>query len=396
MSSRLLTFSVCLNLVLLGATGYWAASIHSGGNIPLALPATNRQTETSAVPAPANVAIEATATPLRWNELESEDYAIYITNLRKAGCPEPVLRRIISADLKELYARKAFALVKEFHRDFWEIAARENVRYYYDTTLAQRVKALCEEPDPLLKELVGGSIAELSRASAGSSLVTHFIDFLSAAKQQQLRALTERYEVQQEAVRQADLSPQEEKSRLAQLRLEMESEQAQILLPEELAEYQLRRSTAACELRALCGVDFSETELRNLTKTLNDYHHRIASQAEPDTQTLDEKLESVLGPARFTDFSRARSTGYREIYEVVTDFGRPTETAAEIFEMRLASEKQSDQIRADKNRPPEEKQALLDELEEQVEQGVRTRLGAEAYQSYKARGGLWINSLGRF
>ena len=44
---------------------------------------------------------------------------------------------------------------------------------------------------------------------------------------------------------------------------------------------------------------------------------------------------------------------------------------------------------------PEEKQALLDDLQEQVEQTVLTKFGAGAYQSYKARGGRWINSLGR-
>jgi hypothetical protein len=142
-------------------------------------------------------------------------------------------------------------------------------------------------------------------------------------------------------------------------------------------------------------VDFTESELRNIANAIEDYHRRANSESETDTETLDQKLQATLGPERFTDFNRARSASYRELYEVVTDFGLPGETAAEIFDLRLTSEKQCDEIRAYRNQSAEEKQALLDDLAEQVEQSVRTKLGAAAFQSYKARDGRWIDGLGR-
>jgi hypothetical protein len=132
-----------------------------------------------------------------------------------------------------------------------------------------------------------------------------------------------------------------------------------------------------------------------LAKAIDDYRRRTDGQAETDPETLDQKLQTVLGPARFAEFNRARSATYRELYDVVSDFGQPSETAAQLFDLRLASEKQCDQIRADKSRTAEEKQALLDGLQEQVEQAFLTKLGTGAYQSYKGRGGQWINSLGR-
>jgi hypothetical protein len=205
--------------------------------------------------------------------------------------------------------------------------------------------------------------------------------------------LTERYDTQLQAVQQGNLSPEEKTSQLAQLREGMESEQAKIFSPAEWAEYQLRRSGAAKEVQELFGVDFSETELRNLAKAINDY--RTQTKNETDPEPLDQKLQAVLGPTRFADLARARSPGYRELYAVASDFGLPSGNAAEVFDLRLASEKQSEQIRTDKDRSPEEKQALLDNLQEQVEQTVLTRFGPSAYQSYKARDGRWINSLGR-
>ncbi len=389
MSSRLLSFSLCLNLVLLGMVGYRVGRSHLGGSIPTAaepIPQTNRLAQTSAELAP------MTPAPLRWSELESEDYPTYVVNLRRSGCPEPVLRQIIGADLKDLYARKAFALVREFHRDFWEIAARENVREYFEKKLRPQVKAFCNEPDVMLNQLVGEAPREPSSAPNASN---RFTDFLSPAKQEQLRLLAERYEPRLQAISQANLSSDEEGFQLAQLRTEMGDEQAQILSPEELAEYQLRRSIAACEVQHLHGVDFSETELRNMAKAIDDYHRRISSQAEDVPETLDQKLQTVLGQARFSDFNRARSASYRELYEVVTVFGQPAEIAADIFDLRLKSERKSDEIRADKIRSPEEKQAFLDETQEQVEQAVQSKMGAGAFQSYNAENGRWINALGR-
>ena len=125
MSTRLLTISLFLNLLLVGVAGYQFGRIDSGRR---SSQKANPRLETQmsdAVPAGPTDAV--TTSPLKWSEIESQDYAIYIANLRKAGCPEPVLRRIIHAELTELYAKKSFALTREFHSDFWKIAARSNI-----------------------------------------------------------------------------------------------------------------------------------------------------------------------------------------------------------------------------------------------------------------------------
>lgn len=361
MKSRWLTLSLGLNLVLLvTAGGYWAGKIYFGNSTPSviapSLPSDGGESRgeedlkvlgQSLTERHHEPASEFPA-PLRWNELESKDYPTYVANLRQAGCPEPVLRRIIAGELKELHAQKAFALVQDFHRDFWEIAARENVRDYFAKTLAPQVKGLCNEPEAILNKLVGKAPRQLPGEPSNSA----------------------------------------------------HPDPTRTMSPDERAEYQLRQSGAAQELQQLYGVDFSENELRNMAKTIDDYHRQTKSQSETeapaDSETLDQKLETVLGPERFADFNRARSASYRELYEMASAFGQPASTAAELFDLRLASEKQSDEIRADKNRPAEEKQVLLDALQDQVEQAFLTKFGAEAYQSYKSRDGRWINSLGRF
>jgi hypothetical protein len=387
MNPTLLKCSLCLNLILLSAVGYWAVKTKCA--LPVAQ--MNDVAETSSEITNDTVAADPPA--LRWSSLESADYPTYIANLRKAGCSEPVLRRIISTDLKDLYAKKAFALVNDFHRDFWEIAARQNVEQYYEKTFAPQVKALCSEPDALLKQLLGDAPPEPPNAPPSSSLVSRFANFLSSQKQEQLRQLGERYEPLMQSLQQAEND--EQPSQLNELRAQVERERAEILSPDELAEYHLRQTIAAYEVRNLYGVDFSETELRNLAKALDAYHHRKQNPADVESETLDQKLEAAIGPARFTDFNRSRSAIYRELYDFVSDFGQPAQAAAAIFDLRLESEKQSDEIRADRVRSREDKQLLLDDLQDRAEQGVRTKLGEAAFQSYKSASGKWISALGR-
>jgi hypothetical protein len=387
MNSTLLKFSVCLNLILLTAAAY--RTVPTKAAPPKVVQTTEANSETVT-----DDAVPPIPTALRWSNLESADYPTYIANLRKAGCTEPVLRRIISTDLKDLYAKKAFALVKDFHRDFWEIAAHQNVQQYYEKTLAPQVKALCNEPDALLKQLLGEPPPEPSSAPPSTLLAKRFVNFLPSQKQEQLRQLAERYEPLLQSLQQSDADEQAS-SQLNELHGQMERERAQILSPDELAEYHLRQTLAACEARSLYGVDFTETELRNLAKALDAYHHRKQNPADVESETLDQKLQAALGPARFNDLNRSRSATYRELYDFVSDFGQPTGNAAAIFDLRLDSEKRSDEIRADRNRSPEDKQALLDDLEERVEQGIGTKMGEAAFQNYKSASGAWINALGR-
>ncbi|MGZ4963838.1 MAG: hypothetical protein ACXWC8_14875, partial [Limisphaerales bacterium] len=218
MTARLLSFSLCLNLVLLGAVGYRFGTSHRVVSSPTAadpIAPTNRLSQTN-VEAPS-----AATAPLRWSDLESENYPTYVANLRRAGCPDPALRQIISADLKELYAQKAFASVKEFHRDFWEIAARENVRAYFEKTLRPQIKVLCQESDALLKQLLGEAPAEAAPTPTVHAIDSRWTDFLSPAKQEQLRQSTERYNALLHGVSESALSPEEKASQQAQLRRDM-------------------------------------------------------------------------------------------------------------------------------------------------------------------------------
>lgn len=45
----------------------------------------------------------AEPTVIDWNSLEAPDFATYIANLRRAGCPEPTIRRLIEPELHAVF-----------------------------------------------------------------------------------------------------------------------------------------------------------------------------------------------------------------------------------------------------------------------------------------------------
>src|SRR5712691_787160 len=100
----ILMVSLALNVVL-GAIGYrWLRS---------SPPRTKPSPRTALVPGPSTNAVRTNVIVRRlhfsWEDVESDDYAKYIGNLREIGCPESTIRDIIVADVNQLYAKKQAA-----------------------------------------------------------------------------------------------------------------------------------------------------------------------------------------------------------------------------------------------------------------------------------------------
>ena len=96
----MLRISICLNVGLLAGLIFVAMNQQKAkpARIPSASAEIQPPAQTLAAPASAAVAKE-TSKPFRWSQLEStNDYRIYVANLRAIGCPEPTVRDIVSDD----------------------------------------------------------------------------------------------------------------------------------------------------------------------------------------------------------------------------------------------------------------------------------------------------------
>ena len=106
--------SLALNIVL-GAIGYrWLRS---------STPMTKRVLRMALTPVPSTNAVKTNVIVRRlhfsWEDVESDDYAKYIGNLREIGCPESTIRDIIAADINQLYAKRQAAEIVTPDQQWW-------------------------------------------------------------------------------------------------------------------------------------------------------------------------------------------------------------------------------------------------------------------------------------
>lgn len=407
-SRRWLSISLALNATL-GAVIAWAALARSGPSAPfsVAQQLTNRTLRVRKVVRESPPAtIEVTA-PFHWSEIESSDYRVYMANLRAIGCPERTVRDIIVADVDELFIERLRQLLAPLHLEFWRLLARldkvEDETKQYEKSWealkeerADLFKTLLGREDPLATDEEEGQTAD-RRAHWAQSL-----DLLSAEKQNRVVDLREGCDVAVRKLWESDsqLTKEEREERQQKQRVleaDRDRQLAELLTPEEFAEYRLRNSSLAGRYLRESRVEFSEDELRAIVRSavarqeaeakLGQNIPEAKKQREELAQRFEAELTAALGEARFADFQRATDNNFDQLNQVVERYDLPDEKATAVYDTLRQAEAQATLLRADNSRTVEERTALLQAIRGETERAVTAALGPAAFATYLGRGG---------
>jgi len=333
--------------------------------------------------------------PFHWSQLESEDYRVYAANLRALGCPEATVRDIIIADVNELFSRRVEELVAPVKGHFWDLMAdHEQFRKIVDEKESE-LNELTIQRKTLLDELLGKTarrglneeLADLEAREASKEL----LDFLAPGTMSQCLELDQEFaSAQQElANSQPPLAQSELQAKLKQLREKHERELEQLLSPEELAEYRLRKSGFADVRFKLAGFQATEDELKQLVRI----HQDVPGVPPSGQQQQREQMNELLGLERFAQFERAQDPKYQEFYQIAGRFEVANEAVANAFDMRKLAEEKAGAIRGDKNISREDRIAALKAIQLEANQSLQKALGAQAFAAYRARSGQWLDQL---
>lgn len=99
---RMLQFSLTANLLLVG--GFFLVWLRDAER-PQATMVPLTVQPAKVPPGPASSLVKAPV--FHWRDLDSPDFAVFVANLRKIGCPEPTIRDIVDGELREIYAKQA-------------------------------------------------------------------------------------------------------------------------------------------------------------------------------------------------------------------------------------------------------------------------------------------------
>jgi hypothetical protein len=377
---------------------------------PAAKPSTEpARTPTRTVTKPATPAAAQDPTllvkPLDWTAIESEDYRQYIANMRAAKVPEETIRDIIIADVNKLYAQKIAALrPSPADFKFWKTYDREAREA--ERQRRQKERELLAEKRALIKELLGVDLeTELARQTGEVDRDAFRYGFLSPEKQEQLRALRDKYREQERALfAEGGFSP-ENRAKLMALRAQQEAEMASILTPAEFEEYQLRNSWTARNMREnLVAFQPTEQEFREIFKLQKAFDDQFGlwrgggddafrQAREQAQQALEEQLRAILGEQRYQEYQLAQDPRYRDIYDFAQNNNLAADTARKIYEVRMAAEAERQRIQNDNSIPPDQRQAQLALIANQAKQALGTLLGPDTLNAYVQSDGRWLTRL---
>ena len=163
--------------------------------------------------------------------------------------------------------------------------------------------------------------------------------------------------------------------------------------PQELADYDLRYSPAALDLRRRFAAlpDSTEAEYRAahaLAQTI------AGADGNPDARAAaQQQLRDLLGAERHAVFQRAGDPDYISLQNAATRFNLPTDTINRVYDLRAGAASLSQQVAADNTLAPEDKIDALRAIAEQVRVDVRASLGDDIADAYLKKNMRWLDTL---
>ncbi len=418
MNSRAaLAVSAGLNVGLLLTTAYYFLRPDPPRPLPVRLIRTNTVVKVAA----RTLTVSEPSPPisLDWHSLESDDYRVFIKNLREVQCPDETIKDILIADLTKLFAKKfreqASLLNLQRPRHFWKLPGPDGQKN--EISIDSLRSQLFKEQRDLVRDLLG---VDLAQERARTHLEWHdtgeaeLRQFLPEAKASEVAEIREKHRAAMDRFRDSTANrdwTEEEKRKWKYLLSEQEKELAAVLSPKERTQYDLWFSETSETLRKeLSAFQPNEKEflaLYAMKKSLEEALDKLSTvpgralRGNPDdTHTparekakkdYELQLANVLGPERFEQFERAQNPQFRELLEFTQSIEAEADTAPKLFEIRQAVEEETDRIYSDPFLNAEDRERTLLMMREETEKAILSTLGSDGVKSLNKRFPNWIH-----
>lgn len=189
---------------------------------------------------------------------------------------------------------------------------------------------------------------------------------------------------------------------------EREAELLKVMTTSDLMEYKLRQFPQAGSLRyALESFEPMEREFRAFY-VINEKYDRPAGAMveEGDVVTMKQweevdlrqlkEIKDALGEMRFKDYMRGLQSEFQDMKRLERLNNLPTGTAAKVYDMQMAAERQVYKLVQETNLSAEQREQAVTQIRDLTQKSVRGVVGDKVYEQYKnTRGGYWLDGLGK-
>jgi hypothetical protein len=405
-----LVISILVNIALAGVVYHFATSRtpeqSSASPAPASITAATTR-ETRAAPAAVTIVTNQSGQSFGWQMVESADYRRYIANLRAIGCPEETIRDIITADVNKLFESRRKEITASTNKfEFWK-AGNPFEAAIMDPDRIEKMQALAKEKRALLKELLGVEPEEKAELFGGINPFESMLDFLSPAKQNDVMDIFMKFQAKQAKLFSGGQPDAEDMKAMQKIKKEMDAEMAGILSPKEYEDFQLRMSDTAMQMRMqLASLDPNEQEFRDIFKIKNQFDDQFGTYGMASTdkaerekyqaaqKDMNDQLKTLLGDARYTDYTRAQDYQYQNLYRITQKNDLPKEAANKVYDMKTTADAEARKVRADSSLSADQRKAALQGIRTETENSMHTVLGDKAWSSFqKQNGSYFLNNI---
>lgn len=345
----------------------------------------SRLAQRAASSAVAKAAAEKAAATLATQPSDT-DLATLQEKLAEIGLPPELAREVMRSMLWKPYRDRQRALLD----------AKDAGKPYWQQTGAAKKQLTAEDRAELraLSDQIEARAASLLGEEYGNRAASRYA-FLPADKAAAIQRLHRDYnDIRNGVSDETSLFrlPSDEAGRKL-LREEQRRDLEAILTPAELAEYDLRYSPAAGELRKRFAAlpDSTEAEYKaayEIAQNLNASKNNPAAQA-----AAAQQLRELLGAERYATFLRSNDGDYIALQGAAARFDIPASTIDKVYGLRDEAVSLSRQIASDKSLSAKDKQQALKMLANQMRKDVRANLGDEIGNAYLDKNMTWLKNL---
>lgn len=372
---------------------------------PAAMPSTQVEAATPAQARRAEAERQAVATLF---DDAKTDGATLKARLEAMGFPPEVVRAAIREQLRHTYQAKQRALVGNSEpKPFWETGAAPLGFAGGDAETERALNSLRKEQRAQTIALFG---SELEISDTAMAVYQQRWGPLPTDKIQTIQRIENDYaELQRELLAgraSSTLTPLEQE-KYALLQRERRADMVAALTPDELFEYDLRRSITASRLRSqLQAFNASEEEFRSIFKiqyALDQASGRdvstmgityVSSNARTEERAaLMSQLKGVLSPERYSDYEFASNPSNGNLVRITTRLGLPMDAARDVTAARTETMQAIARVRGNTALSTAERNAEIAAIAQATNERVTRTLGEEGRQAYIEHGGSWLSSL---
>lgn len=326
--------------------------------------------------------------------------------LRAAGIPDETVRMVVGSAIWKNYSdrMKAIRPKPDTDRPWW----KDNNDWYGRLTSEQRTEMRRMQTEAQEESI---RILGPDKENQGWGYQDTRYSFLPEEKRKNVQTVEQDYqdliqEVQQDMNGFALPSDQE---KIRFLMEEKKRDIAALLTPEELANYDLRMSRTAQQLRwKMTKFDATEDEYRKIfaaqkafddTQNLDAWGNQLDrgpdswKKRQEGEKLVSEQIKASLGAERYADYVRSQNHEYQQLQTATKRLSLPADTADTVFNLRFEVANESKRIADNKDIDYDQKVQLLADLVKKTREQVRTKLGDEGSEVFLKSGMNWLDNV---